>query len=208
MASVSFLTNANFVVLGTQHKTLGINIPGPVLVFFKIRNDPNCSKFDPVFASLSKMDPRISYAVLDVDQFKDVVAWSRTTTTPITAVPMVILYVNGRPHAKYNGTKDIPSLRSFISSALQQTPPPQPVAPPGGGNNLYGGGANAGTAKKFVPEMGSAPSLKGVIKGGPSPTGYSAGGSFVHDEEEGKLMVPDTVIPHNTPWETQHQQEY
>jgi len=207
------------VVIGTRQKTLGINLQGNVFVFFKMQGCDNCAQFEPIFAQLSKMEGRVNCAILDITKNRDVVVWSRDTNTAITAVPVLILYINGRPHAKFNGTKNIPSIQTFITKALQTNPAgsssqqfmpqsshsPHPPHPPQGQSNMYGGGYGPAQhqygqqdGKFHMPEIGAAPSMKGVIKG------YVSGNN-VEDDDEARLLVPDTVIPHNTPWEAEPQ---
>lgn len=205
MSAIRFLTPQNFVVIGTRTKTLGINLQGNVFVFFKMQGCDSCAQFEPIFAQLSKVDGRVTCAILDITQYREVTMWSRETSTPITAVPILILYVNGRPHAKFGGTKNIPSIQGFITKALQTTPPtsgsqtpfmPQAAHPPA---NLYGGYNGAAPqygGRSRMSEIGAAPSMKGMIKG------YSNGNN-VEDEEDQKLLVPDTVTPYNTPWESE-----
>lgn len=232
MSAISFLDSSNFVLIGTQNKTLGINLSGPVLVFFKMAESDPCKIFEPVFVSLSNSDLRVAYAVLDVSRYRDVVLWSRKTSTPITGVPVLILYVNGKPHAKFNGTKNIPSLQNFITQALQTISASggqKPFSPPGRGNiygsappsqagdprhqmagsqGQYPGGGPGGPGGKNMPDIGRAPSLKGVLKGQGNTPGYSVGGNYVEDDDDSRLMVPSSVTPWNVPWEAELQQNY
>lgn len=208
--SINFLTAENFVVMGTKQKILAINVPGNVLVFFKMQKDNYCAEFEPIFASLARKEKRVNFAVLNITENREVVISSRDTNTPITAVPVIILYINGRPHAKFNGTKNIPSIQNFITKALQASsassaPPPrhqQFMPPPSNGRvrqelDDHQQGVNG---KAWVPDIGAAPSMKGIIKGAGGRSGY-AQGMNVEDEDEPRLMIPDTVIPHNAPWE-------
>ena len=233
MSSITFLDATNFVLIGNQNKSLGINIPGPVLVFFKMQTSEPCREFEPTFTKLSNTDKRVSYGVLDVQQHKDVVLWSRKTSTPITGVPILILYLNGKPHAKFNGIKNVPSIQSFISQALQTVPASSnrqqksfmPGAP--SNSNMYGGGQQGdipdqgyrmagsqgqypgnGPPVKNAPDIGRAPSMKGVLKGAGPPAGYSSGGNYVEDDDNPRLLVPDSVTPWNVPWEAEFQQNY
>jgi hypothetical protein len=212
MANITFLSSEDFIVMGTRQKTLGITVPGNVLVFFKMKRCPNCAEFEPVFARLASKENRVTHAVLDVTDNRDVIISSRETNTPIAAVPVIILYINGRPHAKFSGTKNIPSIQNFITKALQANttaaPAPQQQFMPsaasakaggkvrqGGPQQMQGGGGKA-----WVPDIGAAPSMKGIIKGAGGRSGY-AQGMNVDDDDEPRLMIPDTVIPHNAPWE-------
>lgn len=209
--SIKFLSYADFVTIGTRQKTLGIKLQGNVFIFFKMKGCGSCAEFEPIFAQLSKMENRVLCAILDITdaQNREVVKWSRETSTPISAVPVLILYVNGRPHAKFLGTRSIPSIQSFITKALQTNPsagsqsfmPPAQTnmyggygGAPGYGNQQDYGPPQAGRGKTYAPEIGSTPSLKGVIKG-------FTGGNNVEDDEDSRLATPDTVIPHNCPWE-------
>lgn len=210
MASILYLEKNNFVIIGTRDKVLGINLEGIVLVYFKMSGDKNCASFDPTFARLAQKDQRVTCAILDVTSNRDVVVWARQTKTPISAVPLLILYVNGRPHAKFNGAKNERSLESFITGALQpvrdvaprqdfmrgpaHAPAPAPTMHRGA--NMYGG--EGGGQKAWEPEIGKAPSMKGIIKGG--GRGHM---NMVEDEEEPMLLIPDGIVPHNTPWEAE-----
>ena len=212
MSSIAFLASHNFVVIGTRQKTLGINLQGNVFVFFRMHGCDSCAQFEPIFAKLSEIEKRVTCAILDVTQCRDVVMWSRDTSTPITAVPVLILYINGRPHAKFNGTKNISSIQAFITKALQSNPSastqqpfmPNQQVPQPSQHNIYGGnytpprggGGSYQQGKSYMPEIGTAPSMKGIIKG------YAADNN-VEDDDDSKLMVPDTVIPYNAPWEAE-----
>lgn len=194
--SIISLSTQNFRILGQKNKSLGINVQGNVLICFKMAGDPNCNAFDPTYAQFSREEKRVTLAVVDVKQCRDVIGMSRETTTPITAVPSLILYVNGKPHAKYNGSKNSVSLKGFITQALNSNAPPQktqtfmPQAPRQPTVHTE--------EHSWTPELGNPPSLKGVIKGG----GYTTGNN-VEEEEEMKLMIPDQIVPHNRPWEVE-----
>jgi len=206
--SIHQLNSDNFTVVGRRSKTLNINIGGPVLVFFKMQGCGGCAAFEPIFGQLALQDVRVSYAIVDLTRARDVITKSRDTSTPIQTVPFIMLYVDGRPHAKYNGKKTISSIKSFIARALHQQAPPSSSSFMRGGSSLYGGGRGGPTSghagyahqrpdeKVWMPDV-KQPNLKGVIKGG---GGYARLGE-VDEEDDDKLLVPAQVIPHNTPWE-------
>jgi len=188
------LSSQNFQVVGRNTKSLNINIPGNVLVFFKMDGCHGCSAFEPVFYQLAGEERRASCAIANLSQCRDVIAMSRSTTTPIQAVPYIVLYVSGNPIAKYTGKKTIPSLQNFLNQAL---PPPsqtqtqdfmqqpsQPHGPPSQG--MYGSGGYShpqmaphqghsgynpphgppgDQAKIWAPEIDKGPSLQGIVKG-------------------------------------------
>ena len=121
--SIHQLTPQNFSVSNRgQKRYLNINLPGPVLVFFKTERCDGCKAFKSVFYQIAREEKRINYAIADVTS-REIVEMSRQTTTSITAVPFLLLFINGGPHAKYNGKKNIASVKSFINKALQHVPP-------------------------------------------------------------------------------------
>jgi thiol-disulfide isomerase/thioredoxin len=198
------LNSENFLLLGTRTKTLGINIPGNVLVFFKMSSCPNCAAFEPIFVNLSHQENRVTHAVIDVGQYRDVAMTSKNTSTPITAVPCLILYIDGRPHSKIAGGKNVAAVRDFITKSLQAKPKAaqqqfMPSQNYGGANSAVkmqpGGGGK--TNKSYLPELGMAPSMKGIIKGG---RGGYAGGNNADDDDEPVLQIPEDIVPYNVPW--------
>ena len=201
------LRDEHFVLHGQRKKLLSLNLRGNVLVCFKMTGDANCKSFDPIFAQLSRAENRVQLAVLDVKANPGVVKKSRESNTPISAVPALILYVEGRAHAKFNGARNLKSLQGFIGQALAggggaapQAPQKQTFMPQaqnyGQNNNNYAQPQQ--NAHSWKPEIGKPPNLKGVIKGA---GGYAVGNN-VEEEDEMRLMIPDQVVPHNTPWET------
>lgn len=214
MSRISVLNGSNFMILGTRQKSLGINIQGSVLVLFKMQNDPNCAAFEPVFSKLASQENRVMFAILDLAHNRDVAKWSMETSTQIRAVPLLILYINGKPHAKFNGAQNVSSVQGFITKALgaamgtpasvhsQTSGVPSSFMP---SQNMYGGQNYSQQQKKsWEPDIGKAPSLKGIIKGG-VPKGFAGNG--YEEEDEPRLLIPDTVIPHNTPWEAELQEK-
>lgn len=211
------LNASNFRLTGTKVKALCINHPGIVLVLFKMTNCEYSKAFEPIFFQLAAKDTRVNYAIVNVSQCPDVVKMSRETTTPINGVPQLILYMDGTPGFKFNGQKNIPSITAFITKALtasaessqnsgQSTQFMQP--------NMYGQG-QAGYAprapgvsggqnqpKYYTPEIGNAPSMQGMLKGGGGA--YSMLGTGGEEEDDTKLIIPENVTPYNTPWANEY----
>jgi hypothetical protein len=200
MSRIVFLTPADFTVIGNRNKTLAITVKGNVLVLYK-QNDELSRQFEPVFTKLANVENRVTFAVLDVSSQggREIVGISRSTTTPIQGTPTLILYLNGRPHTRFNGSRTIESIRNFISDSFQQATAAQPApqqqfmsAPAPAQQNMYGGGTQRGQV--LAPTV-DQPSLRGKLKNTHLP--------MVEDEEEPRLNVPDDVIPYNVPWEAE-----
>jgi len=175
--SIHELMQGNFSIAGRQIKTLNINMPGNVLVFFKMDSCGNCRDVQPVFYQLAGIEKNISYAIVNLTHNRGIVNMSRATTTPITAVPFLILYIGGSPRAIYRGKKTIPNMRSFINKALstipqdslQQQTQVQPFMPQqsqGRGGGMYGSGGYS------QPQMGPQQGHAGFSQShGPQPQG-------------------------------------
>jgi thiol-disulfide isomerase/thioredoxin len=195
------LNSDNFVVLGTRTKTLGITVPGNVLVFFKMSTCPNCAAFEPIFVNLSHQENRVTHAVIDVGQHRDVAMASKNTSTQITAVPCLVLYIDGRPHSRIAGSKNVAAVRDFITKSLQAKPKAsQQQFMPSQSNGAGAGAVKMKTqpgGKSYVPDIGMAPSMKGIIKGA---RGGFSGGNNVDEDDEPRLQIPDDIIPYNQPW--------
>lgn len=227
--SVHQLSAQNFQVVGRQQKTLNINLPGRILVFFKMAGCPGCAAFEPIFYQLAGEERRVNYALIDLTDSRSVVEMSRSTSTPIQTVPFIMLYVDGNPFAKYTGKKNTPALKSFIGKALASFPSTassqggfMPQQPPAANPGMYGSGGyhhpamapqrgqsgfsqqpgpqQSQQGKVYMPEIGKTPSLQGIVKGdGTSQYAYL---NDLDEEDEEKLRLPGQVTPHNVPWES------
>jgi thiol-disulfide isomerase/thioredoxin len=216
MSNILVLGGQNFAVIGRERKVLGTNVNGTVLVLFKITGDPNCSSFEPIFAKLATKEKRVTFAVLDIQQHRNIVNASHQTITPITGVPLLILYINGTPKAKYNGARTEQGINTFLNKALTDlsstpAPPPQQQfmthtpssasqqfhTQPEKHTNMYGGSGQQN--KIYEPKFDNVPSMKNVIRGGGgySRVNQNPGGA---DDDGEKMLMPDGIIPHNKPW--------
>jgi len=122
--SVKFLSNDHFSDAGGR--ALRCNIPGITFVMFVTDNCPNCKAAMPVFYKLSNVQMRVTWAIANVGTYRQLIAMAKNTNTPIRAVPMLILYVNGRPHANYKGDNrsedEINNFLNKVLSSIDQNP--------------------------------------------------------------------------------------
>lgn len=182
------LREENFRLVGHSKKSLVINVPGVVLVFFKMARCDGCRDFTPIFERLAGTDTRLKYAVVNLDDNRNVVKMSHSSTTPIQTVPYILMYVDTKPKAIYKGKRDIPSLQSFIGKFLSQssssfmpsrgypTPPPK--------------------ERVWMPE-----GLKEPAGSRQSPYAQLGG---VEEEDDEKLKLPADITPYNFPWESKY----
>lgn len=227
--SITPLYPGNFKLVGRQRKTMNITLPGNVLVLYVMQNCAGCKAVEPIFRQLASTEPRVKYAICDLTNAREIITMSHQTKTQLQKVPCLILYINGRPHARFKGDKNIPSLRNFCSNALAAAPRQQQEFVQQGGN-MYGGGGGQGYSQQpppsqmpsqysqqsnqtqqgqegnnkfWMPELGKTPTMTGALRGGGGGTQYAYLGT-VDDEDEDKLLVPEQVIPHNEPWLSQY----
>ena len=202
--SVHQLSTQNFYVVGNQRQSLNIDYSGNVLVLFKVQECQGCAAFEPVFLQLSREEKRASIAILDLTYNREIVHMSRHTTTPIQKVPKLILYVQGRPHARFKGDKTLQSLRNFITDALQvtqQQPSQQHTfVQQQPQQNLYGGPPPQGRAA-YMPDIQPPKQAINMAQGIGGHAHPSMQQQCDPDDTE-CLMIPDQIIPHNMPWES------
>lgn len=199
--SIVQIGDQNFYLGGHHNKTLNINLNGFVLVFFKMQNCPGCNAFEPIFQQLSQNIRTINYAICDISIHKNPISLSRNTNNEIKAVPWIVFYSDGIPVAKYNGKKNIPSLKGFINKVIplaqqrkQQTQKnfmPQPQ------RNMHGGQPMQTNQKYYAPDLGqqAVPFQSGAPQQ-PTP----------EEEDDDAMIIPEGITPHNKPWESYYKQ--
>lgn len=209
--SVQLVNSSHFNVVGRNKRTLNIKIPGNVLMFFKMNGCAGCSQFEPVFHQLAAQIQGVTFLVADLSNDRNIIMMSRQTNTPIEKVPYILLYINGRPLAKFNGKKNIPSLRNFISKALAAAPRQQPQSsfvqqpysqqPP---QQTYPQPQQhqQPPSRVYQPDLKMPKGMNSAIRGNNSG-GYQYM-QDVEEDDETKLDVPEQVTPYNTPWDTKY----
>lgn len=210
--SILQLSSGNFTVKGGSKRSLSIDVPGPVLLLFTADRSPGCTTFLPLFNNLASVETRVRCAMVNVSHNRDVVAMSRQTIKPITKTPTLMFYNNGTPIANFSKL-DIKSIRSTIpiiqstkeymnsqstgGGGFQRQPVQQFVQPrqPQQQQSMYGGPPRPAQTQRTVyqPDIGQMPNMKGM-KG-------MIGSNYVEDDDDTKLERPDSIIPHNVPWE-------
>nr|QBK86684.1 MAG: thioredoxin [Marseillevirus LCMAC103] len=220
MSGVTRLDGSSFYVTpaGNGRKgVLNLRAAGEVLVLFTLPGCPGCRTFYPKFAQLAGGASRVKFATIDLKGAPNLVRESRKTTTEIKAVPTQILYVNGRPHAKFKGEFTAQSTSNFINKALAAYKPPQQRHPttrapegqfhtqPQGGaqgaGTMYGPGPMSGGGAYNAPDIRGVPSMARRMQGFPESQ-YGLLGN-PNDPDEHTLALGGDVRPHNQPWSSE-----
>ena len=174
--SVQYLTDTNFTLSGGH---MLCNVQAPIMfVMFKTENCAYCQQTAPIFFDLSQREIRTKWAIADVSKYRNIIAMAKASSTPLRAVPMMILYINGRPHANYKGKRTAQHIYTFLNKILSSINTnrtfAQPQQPPTGGSNPY-------------PQPSYQPAIDGNVQMQPMPPGS-------------EIRMPGRVKPHNEPW--------
>ncbi|MDD4931691.1 MAG: thioredoxin family protein [Candidatus Colwellbacteria bacterium] len=121
MNSLLFLSEQDFSIQqGKKGRILCNNLPGVSLVLFFSKQCDHCVDVFPVFASLPHGIPGCQFAILNISMFPGVAQKAQQTIAPITHVPFIILYVNGRPFMRFNGRKTYEDISTFVNEVLSR----------------------------------------------------------------------------------------
>jgi len=121
MNSLIFLSDQDFSLQqGKKGRILCNNLPGVSLVLFFSKQCEHCGTVFPIFAALPHRIPGCQFAILNISMFPGVAQKAQQTIAPITHVPFIILYVNGKPFMKYNGKKTYEDISNFVGEVLSR----------------------------------------------------------------------------------------
>jgi thioredoxin-like negative regulator of GroEL len=109
------LTRDDFrLTLMNSMTVLSHEIKGFSVVLFYSPQCVYCKQFIPIFKHLPDVLNGCQFAMINVSVNKSLVTLSQQSNTPITYVPLIILYINGRPYIRYTGPLVENDLRRFI----------------------------------------------------------------------------------------------
>ena len=131
--SIIFLGRDDFAVRnGDRGRVLSLiyESTGLTLILFYSTECDYCTSVISVFKQLPNHVNGCRFAMLNGDMYKSVAEMSRDTIAPITHVPDLILYVNGYPYVRYEGSNSVESVRKFIFEMNEQINKTSFVEPP------------------------------------------------------------------------------
>lgn len=115
MSGLLFLNTADFSIKpGTKGSILCTNIPGFSLILFYSTQCVHCQGLIPIFKRLPGSISGCQFGMINVSQNKEVILKCQNTIAPITYVPYIILYINGKPFMRYDGNQDENEIKKFI----------------------------------------------------------------------------------------------
>jgi len=124
-----FLQHTDFKdIQGQRGRILANQITGVSFILFYSTECNHCHSTLPVFKNLPKHLPSVKFALvnlnagIDIDPEKKgnmrIVEMAAKTIAPITSVPFIALYINGRPYMQYVGPRTVENIVPFIKQNL------------------------------------------------------------------------------------------
>ncbi len=140
-----FLNDDNFSIQNDpKGKNLCVNIEGYSLIFFYSTNCTHCQGLIPIYKKLPGAVGGCTFAMVNVNASSGVVSKSKSTQSPIKYVPLIVLYINGKPFMRYDGPHKFEEIKRFVIEIATKMSQNKPKA-----NN---------SAKQAVNRSGSTPS--------------------------------------------------
>lgn len=121
MSGLLFLTSDDFsITKGTKGNILCHSIPGFSLILFYSTACSHCQQLIPVFKKLIGTIGGCQFGMINVSSNKSCIRMSQETIAPITYVPYIVLYINGRPFMKYQGPHDVGEIKRFVLAVAEK----------------------------------------------------------------------------------------
>ena len=115
MSGLLFLSKEDFKQHeGNRGILMGTEIQGFSLILFYSTQCTFCQNMIPVLKTLPGSISGCQFGMINVSKNKDIVRMSKDTIAPITYVPYIILYHNGRPYMRYDGPAELSAIQEFI----------------------------------------------------------------------------------------------
>jgi len=115
MSGLLFLQAGDFSIQsGTKGDILCNSIRGISLILFYSTKCEHCQALIPIFKRLPGTIGGCQFGMINVTMEKDIVRMSSNTISPIKYVPLIILFVNGKPFIRYDGPHDENEIRKFL----------------------------------------------------------------------------------------------
>jgi thiol-disulfide isomerase/thioredoxin len=115
MSGLLFLNSQDFTnQKGVKGNILCHGIPGFALILFYSTQCEHCQTLIPIFKRLPGSVGGVQFGMINVSANKACVRMSKNTIAPISYVPYIVLYINGKPFMRYNGPHDDSEIRRFV----------------------------------------------------------------------------------------------
>jgi len=115
MSGLLFLQTEDFMIQkGMKGNILCHNIRGLSLILFYSTNCQYSRALIPVFKRLPGQLGGCQFGMINISSEKMLIEMSKATISEIKYVPLIILYVAGKPFIRYDGPSDENEIKRFI----------------------------------------------------------------------------------------------
>ena len=129
-----YLQSDDFLVrTSSKGTTLCNNIEGFSLVLFYSNKCEHSQALLPIFKKLPNNVNQCIFGLINVTLNKEVVKMSKGTLAEIKYVPLILLFIDGKPYMRYDGEPVLEELVNFVIAISQQVrkkPSQQQEEPP------------------------------------------------------------------------------
>jgi hypothetical protein len=115
MSGLLFLQTQDFnIQKGVKGDILCHGIRGLSLVIFYSTNCQYSRHLIPIFKRLPGQVGGCQFGMINISLERNIILMSKSTISEIKYVPLIILYVSGKPFIRYDGPHDENEIRRFI----------------------------------------------------------------------------------------------
>lgn len=120
--SLLFFTDEDFKVQdGIKSKVMCHGTKGLTVILFYSPSCPvcYCTTYVNSFRKLPATINECNFGIVNVNNNRGCITKSKGTISEIDSVPFILLYIDGRPFMKYEGSPDISEIKNFIKVAKE-----------------------------------------------------------------------------------------
>lgn len=115
MSGLLFLSSNDFSIKrGNRGNIMCTDIPGFSLILFYSTSCQWCNVLTPIFKRLPGTINGCQFGMINVSNNKKCVQMASNTVAPITYVPYILFYVDGKPFMVYKGPYDHGEITKFV----------------------------------------------------------------------------------------------
>lgn len=118
-----FLNKQDFALTQGKNGTLlSTQVPGLSLLLYYSPRCPHSNNLLPIFKKLPTIINGCAFGIINVSKNRELIQMAQQSITPITYVPYIILYVNGKPYMVYNGPHNENNITEFVIEIANKLP--------------------------------------------------------------------------------------
>jgi len=115
-----FSANDFHLEKGSKGSIICHEVPGISLILFYSTQCKFCHTLIPIFKRLPGTLQGCQFGMINVSKNRKVIDMSKQTISPITYVPYIILFVNGKPFMRYDGPPESKTILEFVIEVSSQ----------------------------------------------------------------------------------------